>query len=278
MEQRRHTPVKIQMPEYGIRAFSSMHGKDFSMPMEHDSFYELFFIHQGRGICKTNTGEIQLVPNTLVLIHPEQPHQLIDDKKSPLSLYGVCFNPHQLNQYKDERELIEMFSSKMKKAGAVVFRNDYSVKTITDHIKEILFEQTERKMGYIPKVRHTLLSMLVTLTRTKSDAFSKNVKADPIDVSLEYISRNFYKPLVVHELATGCGLSTRRYTDLFKQKTGKTCINYINTLRLEYAQKRLQTNPDINMAMLDSGFYDLSHFYKLFKKHTGLTPKQFITQ
>ena len=276
MEENRYEPVKVNIPDYGIQSFSSKHGKGFSMTMEHDPYFELFFIRHGKGVCKTHDREIKLEANSLLLIQPNQPHVLVDDKKSPLSLYGICFDPKKLSQYDDEALLIADFAAKMKQSTSVVFQNDYIIKSITDCFKEILFEQTECVHGYRSKIRQTLFSLMVKIIRTKSDAFSKKIKIDPIEVSLDYISQNFYKPLVVNELAQECGLSTRRYTDLFKQKTGKTCINYINVLRLEYAKKRLAACHDVSMAMHDSGFYDLSHFYKLFKKHTGLTPKQFI--
>ncbi len=268
METLRKTPVSIKNTTYGIWGFSSMHAKGFTMPMENDPFYELFFIRQGHGICKTKDGDIDLKPNSLLLIEPQQAHQLIDSNKSPLSLYGVCFSPDLV----DTDNIIKIFQHKLK--TTTLLNNSYAIRLVTESIREIIFEQTERAFGYQSKIQHTLFNMLIDLLRSLTQIVFND--DDPIESSLLYIEQNFYKHLKISELAEDCGLSTRRFTELFKRKTGNTCIKYINEKRLNYAKKRLQNQGDINMVMLDSGFGDISHFYKLFKQHTGLTPKQFL--
>ncbi len=140
----------------------------------------------------------------------------------------------------------------------------------------MLFEKTKKRTGYSSKIRNLLLLLFIELVRTKKETFNKKVTADPIEISLDEINSNFYNNLELNELAKSCGLSTRRYTDLFKQKTGKSCIEYINDLKIEYAKKRLLETEDINLSLLDSGFNDLSHFYKTFKKQLGITPKEFL--
>ena len=60
---------------------------------------------------------------------------------------------------------------------------------------------------------------------------------------------------------------------LFKERYGVTPFAYLLSLRLENAKKLLLTSSQsAESVAFDSGFSDYSHFYKAFKKDTGLSP------
>lgn len=58
---------------------------------------------------------------------------------------------------------------------------------------------------------------------------------------------------------------------------GLTFSSYVNLLRLRYAAQRLSREPNINIARLAtiSGFYSKFIFKRLFKRHFGVTVRQF---
>ncbi|MGH9903273.1 MAG: helix-turn-helix domain-containing protein [Pyrinomonadaceae bacterium] len=78
-------------------------------------------------------------------------------------------------------------------------------------------------------------------------------------------------------MATLANLSYRRYTEQFKLSMGKTVTRYLSEMRVEYAKRIMLETGDIMYAAFESGFGDLAHFYRVFKKTTGSTPKRFIT-
>ena len=71
-------------------------------------------------------------------------------------------------------------------------------------------------------------------------------------------------------------LNPAYFSSLFKQSTGSSFKEYLNMVRVEES-KRLLTNT--NYSVIDiaiaTGFEDQSYFSKVFKKYTGLTPKQY---
>ena len=273
-EPSRATPVDIVLPPHGIAAFSSRHDRGFAMAMKHDPFFELVYIRRGAGHCRTDGDDIPLSAHQLLLIPPGQPHRFHDKLDQPLMVYGVCFAPDRLRRYPDEEDLFQDVSHRLPPNQTLPVHNGYTQQEISDTVRDILFEQTEHGRGYVTRIRCLLFTLFLTILR--ADPAATNDRApDPIAVSLDYIRHHFHKPLTVAELADGCALSTRRYTDRFKRATGTTCIRYINTLRIDHVKKRLDAGADIRMAMIDSGFADVSHFYKLFKAATGLTPKQY---
>lgn len=58
---------------------------------------------------------------------------------------------------------------------------------------------------------------------------------------------------------------------------GKTLTDYINTYRLDHARELLTASPELSIESiaLDSGFASRQTFYRVFKKHFGMTPAEF---
>lgn len=65
----------------------------------------------------------------------------------------------------------------------------------------------------------------------------------------------------------------------FKQNIGMTIFEYLNKIKVEFACKLLM-DPDLSIldVCLDSGFNNLSHFNKQFKRIIGLPPKEYRKQ
>ncbi len=63
---------------------------------------------------------------------------------------------------------------------------------------------------------------------------------------------------------------------LFKKETGTTLTDYVNKKRVERAKQLLKAgNPQIQMVAQSCGMVDVNYFTKIFKKYTGVTPKEY---
>ena len=71
-------------------------------------------------------------------------------------------------------------------------------------------------------------------------------------------------------------MSPDHFSRMFKKHTGKRINDYINELRIENtARMLLESEIKIIDAAFDSGFNNLSSFYKEFLKIKGVTPSRF---
>lgn len=97
-----------------------------------------------------------------------------------------------------------------------------------------------------------------------------------IKKAIRYISQNFSRNLTLDEVADHVHLNPAYFSTLFKQSTGSSFKEYLNMVRIEES-KRLLSNTDYSIIdiSLATGFEDQSYFSKVFKKYTGLTPKQY---
>jgi len=89
------------------------------------------------------------------------------------------------------------------------------------------------------------------------------------------IKENPAADIPVAELARMCWLSESHFRARFKQYTGGLSpADYRNKLRIDKAEELLASSLWTTDLIAETlGFYDTSHFYKIYKKFTGKTPK-----
>ncbi|QUG84570.1 helix-turn-helix domain-containing protein [Bacillus nitratireducens] len=91
-----------------------------------------------------------------------------------------------------------------------------------------------------------------------------------------YIYDHLYDDIRLNHLAQMCHLSPNYLSSLFKKEVGKPLSEYIQQQRVDEAKKLLLlTNYSILDISMWLNFNDQSYFIKIFKKYTGLTPRQF---
>lgn len=92
----------------------------------------------------------------------------------------------------------------------------------------------------------------------------------------EYLMNNYREEIDLERLAGMVNMAEGSLCRFFKQNMGLTIFEYLNKIKVEFACKLLM---DLSLSILevclDSGFNNLSHFNKQFKKTTGMAPKEY---
>ncbi len=93
---------------------------------------------------------------------------------------------------------------------------------------------------------------------------------------IKYIHENFRSDLSAKEIADSFHLNPGYVSQLFKKETGNTLVKYITSLRIEEAERLLESTELSVEAISDTcGFNDYFYFLKTFKKYTGSSPSQY---
>lgn len=97
-----------------------------------------------------------------------------------------------------------------------------------------------------------------------------------ISLCLTYIFKHLYDKISVSELCKNVGLNPNYLSELFKKEVGITITHYIQKERIEEAKRLLgsSTHPILDISTW-LNFHDQSHFTRIFKKFTGITPKKY---
>lgn len=97
--------------------------------------------------------------------------------------------------------------------------------------------------------------------------------------ALEYIRAEYMNEITVAKVAAHCGYSEYYTMKLFKQYTGESLVDYVNSYRLTVAGRLLRdTDDDVAAIAYDVGFNNVSYFNRQFKKQYEMTPREFRKQ
>jgi AraC family transcriptional regulator len=95
---------------------------------------------------------------------------------------------------------------------------------------------------------------------------------------IEYIDANLDREIRLSALAETAGLSTHHFAELFKQSVHLSPHQFVLRRRIDRA-RTLLSDPAITVfeAAIGAGFADHSHFTKVFRRVTGMTPTSYRT-
>jgi transcriptional regulator GlxA family with amidase domain len=97
-----------------------------------------------------------------------------------------------------------------------------------------------------------------------------------VNMAQQKIEKLYQEGSTIETLIQDIPASRRNVVRRFKQAIGVTPIEYLQRTRIEAAKKLLaQTDQSVLEVMLNSGYNDLKSFRQLFKKSTGVTPKEY---
>ena len=247
---------------------------------------EITFIMKGHGTLFIGDRILDYGDNELVLIGPNLPHEWRSNIKvhpdNHSQSLAVHFKPDCWG--KDFGKIPEM--SEVNKlldnaSRGILIKNKKAKEEIKEDLNKMNDAKGIVKMGI-------LLSILGTIVNVKemefisSIGFVDSIQNDfneRINRIYEYVMKNFKSSISIEEVANNIFMTSTSFCHFFKKSTNKTFTQYVNEIRIGYACKLLYENKsNITMTAYESGFENLAHFNKQFKKVKGITPSQYLKQ
>ncbi len=143
-----------------------------------------------------------------------------------------------------------------------------------------LFDSVVNSENKLPsddlRLSANILSLIAVYAAGADYTELQTEKNDETDKVITYIKKNYFESFTLESLAEMASLSPNHFAKKFKERVGLPPLKYINALRIHRAKFLLEhTKKPINAIMEETGFWDSSHFSKLFKAATGFSPSQF---
>ena len=100
-----------------------------------------------------------------------------------------------------------------------------------------------------------------------------------VEKTILCIEADLSRDLSLHTLAETLNISAGYLSTLFRQETGRTVTDYVSSLRMENAARLLRsTSLRVQTVAQYCGISDVNYFSKLFKRHFGVTPREYRNQ
>lgn len=105
----------------------------------------------------------------------------------------------------------------------------------------------------------------------------RNIK-DKFQKTFAIVSSMSMEQANLQEVASKAGLSKRTVIQLFNEQLGLSPMRYIQVKTIIEALRILRSTAKVNLTglALDLGFYDQSHFIRVFKSCMQMTPSQYV--
>jgi two-component system, response regulator YesN len=133
------------------------------------------------------------------------------------------------------------------------------------------FQSFHKSSGITDFIKQLTLDILQTPASVSGDSsFSpiKNVK--------NYIHEHFSEKLTLEDIADHFNMSKNYLCRIFKDTAGCTLWDYLTMIRVEHAKHLLEeTNNGTAKIALSVGYDNQGYFSSVFKKKTGVSPKQY---
>ena len=112
-----------------------------------------------------------------------------------------------------------------------------------------------------------LCRLLNARKSTRSDKLVEQARA--------YVDEHYMEKLTLADIADCLNISAGHLSNTFKKLTGSTLSDYIATVKIEHAKELIDTHQYLMYEISDMlGFDNPYYFSKVFKKVTGISPRE----
>ncbi|MGG1593070.1 helix-turn-helix domain-containing protein [Terribacillus saccharophilus] len=144
-------------------------------------------------------------------------------------------------------------------------------------MSDVYIQQIEERTNLAALLRlqtEALCAFAEKVSEIKAGTYSRKIAH-----CVHYIYQHLYEVLTLKQLADMLKMNPTYLSARFKQEVGMPIRTYIQHLRIEEAKLLLRlTDQSLLHICALLHFHDQSYFTKVFKKHTGLTPRKFREQ
>lgn len=193
----------------------------------------------------------------------------------------IVFDPNMLMNKSDS-------SSKLIRK---IMNHDLDIQSIYDEANSTihgiiwaLFDAIASKVtGYQLVVQGTLYQFFgIAIGQNGQSELSLHTPRDikritQLKTALEFIENSYASNITLKSMSDSVQMTPKYFCRFFHQMTHRSPIDYLNYYRIERAcYLLLTTNQSVTEIAYNVGFNDLSYFIRTFKKHKGITPKQYL--
>ena len=253
-----------EVMEFWIAQAGEYHcqGQYFTGDFEHGDRQQYYYHISGKATLTCETGVTSLTRGDLLVIPPQTTFTYQAETNLKFHWLGLEGSYPAMCRH----DTIRTFSLGYDPRLADNFES----------IRETLILQ---QPGYALRAIGTFYEILAALETIQSVTTPQSLYPDTLRIALTYIQEHYQEPFEAAKIAQEAGISASYLRRLFHQWVGTSPHQSQIQYRIKIAKRLLATQ---NLAVQDVarqvGYQDPLYFSRVFKRHTGMRPSEFVRQ
>jgi len=227
----------------------------------------LIYCTRGEGYVITNGNKTRVCRNNLLIIPKNLPHIYASSEENPWDIYWMHF--------KGETDIHLIQNN----SAITLVDVPLSALPVLTHLFDEIFDALSGGSA-ISNILYACYSFSYFLATVLFMPYNKHEVKDKktiyVENSIELMKNNIDKMLTLNDLTSCNNLSKTQLTDIFKERTGYSPIDYFIRLKIQKACHNLDfTDMTISEVAEKIGYHDQYYFSRLFKKIMGISPSDY---
>ncbi len=267
----------------------SVHAREesfFQAPFHSHPELELVYVKESFGKRIIGNSVDNFESGDMVFLGSDIPHVWLNDEiyyhninKLKAKAIVVYFNKDIFGPAFYELKEAQKINSLFEKAKKGLSIKGKTNKLIAEKLEQLVIKQDFEVIIGLFEILSVLSATTTDLDLINSETYSPtndSIKKDRLSDVYQYIKDNYKKEISLDEVAQIANLTPTSFCRMFKSRTKKNFIEYLNEIRISNACKHLiETDMSVSEIAYECGYKTVSNFNKLFKKNTGNTPKEY---
>ncbi len=226
--------------------------------------YAAVYVKKGKGwFASRTTGRLAVAEHGVIFLFPEEPAHYGPD--TSWETLWVVWNGEE--------------AARLEQCGYISAKRP----VVEDRLQVVRQAHAELKLILDSEGRDAVLRRKIVVMNMIQMLYHSSMRRRPrtderIEEAVRFLAEHSAEPFSLPATASRCHLSAAQFRRLFKSYTGLGPLRYVATQRVTRAKELLADGLPIKMASARTGFRDVFHFMRVFKKVTGMTAGQFAAR
>ena len=248
------------------------------------NFIELLYVLQGTANHTLDGVSTIISKGDYLIVDYGSQHQYSPLGDTPFRVMNCLFSPQLFDKALSNRFHLQDITDSSAFNIQYYFLKDRPNKFVyhdTDgHVRKTLehmyIEFKNKDMGYKELIRCQLTILLLEMMRSIKLPDIDNCENDIVSHITNYTREHFAEKITLESITKRFHYSLPSISLMFKKQTGLTFREFLQQVRIhESCRLLVTTNESIANIVELTGYSDAKSFHAIFKRQTGMTPRQF---
>ena len=252
-------------------ACERIQGVNDNMSQSHyHEYYEIYYLEAGERFHMVEDQLYKMEAGEFMIFPPYVMHHSYGAENMPFKRVLLYFSQEEI--------LWPSILSELREEGGI-YKVGIRERQEVHRAMELILKEQKNPGAYHEEYARGVLNMLLLLIAREERPEKAPERKSRIGEVIRYIHSHYQEEISLEMLAQMFYVSPYYLCREFKKSTNSTIVRYINVTRIMNAQRKfMETSKNITDISKETGFSNLTHFNRVFKSVTGMSPSQYRKQ